>query len=100
MKSARNKTIDFSAEIGEQYLKKCVRAEDYDGETDVTILGDFFIALQGVKDSSVDLLIVDPPYNLFKDFGGKKFKKLENKEYADYTEKWIKAILPKLKPAV
>lgn len=97
MKSTRNKTIDFSATDGEKYLKKCVRAEDFNGETDITVLGDVFTAINGVKDGSVDLLIVDPPYNLFKNFGGKSFKKLGANEYADYTEKWIKAVMPKLK---
>ncbi|MBO4251763.1 MAG: site-specific DNA-methyltransferase [Clostridia bacterium] len=97
MRSKRNKTIDFSAEDGAEYLNKCVSASDFNGEENVIILGDFFSALNGVKDASVDLLIVDPPYNLFKDFGGSRFNKLGCKEYADYTEKWMNAVLPKLK---
>ena len=64
MKSLRNKTIDFPLEDGGKYLSKCIRAEDYRGETDVIVSGDAFTALQVVKEQSVDLLIVDPPYNL------------------------------------
>lgn len=97
MKSARNKTIDFSLEDGEKYLNKCARAENYDGERDKIVVGDAFCALNKVKDGSVDLLIVDPPYNLFKNFGGESFKKLGAKEYALYTEKWLDAVIPKLK---
>ena len=97
MKSKRNKTIDFSLESGEKYLHNCVAADKYYGEENVIVFGDVFDALKGVKDASVDLLIVDPPYNLFKDFGGEKFKKLDNSEYAEYTEEWISAVLPKLK---
>ena len=97
MKSARNKTIDFSLKDGEKYLNNCVRAENYDGETDKIVFGDAFCALKKVKDGSVDLLIVDPPYNLCKNFGGASFKKLGAKEYAEYTEKWLDAVIPKLK---
>ena len=98
LKSVRNKTIDFTAKDGEEYLKRCVKAEDYRGETDKTVLGDAFLGLKSVNDGSVDLLIVDPPYNLRKDFGGNEFKKLSFEGYAEYTEKWIAAVKPKLKP--
>ncbi len=98
MKSERNKTIDFSLSDGEKYINRCLSAEKYNGETDKTVIGDVFTAINKVKDRSVDLLIVDPPYNLFKDFGGNSFKKLGASEYALYTEKWIKAVIPKLKP--
>lgn len=98
MKSERNKTIDFSVESGKEYLKDCVKAEEYNGEYNKVVLGDAFTALKMVKDKSVDLLIVDPPYNLFKNFGGTSFKKLGNTEYADYTIKWLDAVIPKLKP--
>lgn len=99
MRSERNKTIEFTAdsEQGKKYLSRCVKAEDFDGRTNVTVYGDAFIAIEKVKDRSVDLLIVDPPYNLNKDFGGYGFKKLKAAQYAEYTEKWIAAVKPKLK---
>ena len=50
-----------------------------------------------MQDKSIDLLIVDPPYNLDKDFHGNGFKKQSNQKYADYTKKWIDAVKPKLK---
>ncbi len=98
MKSERNKTIDFSVSDGEKYLKRCYAAQSYDGKQNAVVIGDAFIAIDRVKDCSVDLLIVDPPYNLFKDFGGNSFKKLGLEDYALYTEKWIAAVKPKLKP--
>lgn len=97
MKAQRNKTIDFSLTDGEKYLKKCVSAQDYAGEKNVTVCGDAFLSLTKVKDKSVDLLIVDPPYDLRKDFHGKVFKKLGADEYAEYTSKWINAVKSKLK---
>ncbi|MBO4594262.1 MAG: site-specific DNA-methyltransferase, partial [Clostridia bacterium] len=98
MKSERNKTIDFGLEEGEKYLSKCVPAEEYEtGTTDVTILGDAFSATGRIADRSVDLLIVDPPYNMNKNFHGGIFKKTDDTVYSEYTEKWITAVKPKLK---
>ncbi len=97
MKSLRNKTIDFSLEEGKKYLKKVIKVEDYKGQEDCTILGDCFQALEKIRTKSVDLLIVDPPYNLDKDFHGNEFKKCNSYDYAKYTQKWIDAIKGKLK---
>lgn len=97
MKSPRNKTIDFDLESGEKYLKNAVADSDYCGEINRTVLGDAFVSLSKIKDNSVDLLIVDPPYNLDKNFHGNGFKKRGLNEYAEYTEKWIEAVKSKLK---
>ena len=51
-----------------------------------------------MPDGFVDLLILDPPYNLDKDFHGSKFKKTSDELYAEYTESWLTAALPLLKP--
>lgn len=100
MKSERNKTIDISVEDGTCYLERCISLSQpavVDAITDKTILGDTFEVLKNVPTNFVDLLIVDPPYNLDKDFHGKKFKKLTDDDYEEYTESWIRAILPTLK---
>ncbi len=98
IKSPRNKTIDFPLDKAQKYLARCVNENDISVISQNSIvIGDVYNALEKVKDNSVDLLIVDPPYNLDKAFHGNSFKKLENGDYAEYTEKWLKALLPKLK---
>ncbi len=98
MKSPLNKTIDFSLEDGKQYLDKVVNATDYNGESkNCTICGDTFKVLKNMPDKSVDLLIVDPPYNLDKNFHGNGFKKRNLNDYATYTKAWIDAVKTKLK---
>ncbi len=62
-----------------------------------TIIGDMFESVHLIDDASVDLLIVDPPYNLNKNFHGNTFLARAEEEYSIYTEKWIEAVLPKLK---
>ena len=98
MKSTKNKTIDFDLSKGEKYLNKCLIDENItECRENATIIGDTFSVLTKIKDNSVDLLIVDPPYNLNKNFHGEKFKKGSLEEYTEYTEKWITAVKPKLK---
>ena len=98
MKSTRNKTIDFTLEKGSEYVEKVVNESDYDGtKQDCTICGDTFSVLEKMPDNSIDLLIVDPPYNLDKDFHGNGFKKSSTQKYAEYTLAWINAVKEKLK---
>ena len=100
VKAERNKTIDISVDEGRQYLDKCVEVKGETGEDrikDKIILGDTFEVLSRLKGKFIDLLIVDPPYNLDKDFHGNKFKKTSDETYEEYTEKWIQAVIPLLK---
>lgn len=100
MKSDRNKTIDISVNEGIDYLKKCISVNDkteLNQVIDKTILGDSFSVLSLLPENFVDLMIVDPPYNINKNFHGNKFSRISNEEYELYTEKWIKECLPLLK---
>lgn len=98
MKSLRNKTIDFPLSEAKPYLDRCVTAKSLKaGEINKTVVGDVFDALKSVKDKSVDLLIVDPPYNLDKSFHGNTFRKRNLSTYEKYTNEWIDAVIPKLK---
>ncbi len=53
-----------------------------------------FDFLNGVKNNSVDLAVIDPPYNM-KKADWDTFK--SQKDFLDFTHKWIDALLPKLK---
>ena len=100
MKAERNKTIDLSVEDGRMYLEKCIAISDKVSLNDIinkTINGDTFEVLDLLPHNFVDLLIVDPPYNLDKEFGTGKFKKMLDEDYYVYTETWIKKVLPLLK---
>ena len=98
MKSIRNKTIDFPLDKADKYLEKCVEEHKINiVEKNSIVIGDTFCALKKIADKSVDLLVVDPPYNLSKNFHGNGFKQLDNDQYLKYTEEWINAVKPKLK---
>lgn len=98
MKAPRNKTIDISVEEGKEYLDKCLPASAVsDNVIDKVIIGDSFSVFRRLPHGFADLLIADPPYNIDKDFGGSKFKKMPDEQYEEYTELWIKSILHTLK---
>jgi site-specific DNA-methyltransferase (adenine-specific) len=94
----RNKTINLTDEQIAYYAAKCVRAQSIEPNMqNYVVHGDFFAAAKRIATKSVDLLIVDPPYNLDKDYNGSKFRKRKDEDYAEYTRAWIGAVLPLLK---
>lgn len=46
----------------------------------------------------VDLLVLDPPYNLHKTFNGHRFKKMDERAYEQWMEEWFVPLLRVLKP--
>ena len=58
---------------------------------------DLFTALEFLPDSFIDLLIVDPPYNLSKKFGKNKFSKTSSDAYGSWLESWLEKIVRCLK---
>ena len=50
-----------------------------------------------IKDNSIDLIFVDPPYNIGKDFNGLLDKWKTDESYLNWCYKWIDLCLKKLK---
>lgn len=98
-KSLRNKTLELTDGEYEKYLSNCVKVdENFRFESNKTLLGDTFKTLDLLPDSFCDLAIVDPPYNLTKDFHGNKFTETGYDEYKKYTELWLDKLIRLLKP--
>lgn len=100
MKSQRNKTIELTDDECVKYLRECISEDDMvsaDNILDATICGDTFSVLEKLSPNSVDLVIVDPPYNLNKIFGKESYKKTDDGSYLKYTEEWIRLVKPLLK---
>ena len=64
-----------------------------------TVCQDLFEALPHLPSGFVDLLIVDPPYNLAKSFNGRAFKPLANNRYEDWIDSWLGPLCRVLKPS-
>lgn len=92
-KAPRNKTIELTPKEIRQYAKKTIKLSapaDLAQVLNKTICQDAFKALDFLPEKSVDLLIVDPPYNLTKNFAGTIFKEMGLADYKKWLEKWLK----------
>jgi site-specific DNA-methyltransferase (adenine-specific) len=100
-RAPRNRTLSCTAEEIERFsldlteLKKSSLLVDLVGKV---INQDVFDAAKFLPKAFADLIILDPPYNLFKNYHGHVFNRKEQQEYANYFAKILEAILPTLKP--
>lgn len=100
-KAPRNKTIDFIPGKEDEYLKRAVPSEEInegDFPLDSVIMGDCLEIMGRLNKRTVDLMIVDPPYNIRKNFHGSRFEKKKADDYREYTVRWLEAALPLLSP--
>lgn len=61
------------------------------------ILGDTVAELKKLPDESCDVIVVDPPYNIGKDFGN-NLDKRELSEYVSWCKEWINECIRVMKP--
>ena len=95
-----NRTITLTDSEREVLLQQVLHVP-IDSATDLMnkiICADIFKAIQYIPRKSVDLLFVDPPYNLSKTFNNNSFSKMDLAKYAQWMDDWFKEILPTLKP--
>ena len=64
---------------------------------DRTINGDTIQILPLLPDEFADLIIIDPPYNLTKDFHGNVFNARSEESYDEYLATWFPLVCKKLK---
>ncbi len=61
------------------------------------ICGNTLMVMPYLPHNFVDLLILDPPYNLSKNYNGTPFKEKEKREYQEWFQSIIEAVKPTLK---
>ena len=101
-KAPRNKTLELSPKEIALYASKAVKLSQKSNLTDVinrVIRQDSFKALDLLPDGCIDLMIVDPPYNLTKNFGKSTFKEMDFDAYKKWLDKWLKKTVRLLKAA-
>lgn len=62
------------------------------------INGDILSVIDKIPDGIADLIIIDPPYNLTKNFNGTKFTARTETSYEEYLQTWFHKVCAKLKP--
>lgn len=101
IKSARNKTLQLSGEEKARLSGKLVSPEKKLAAEEIAnriFHADIFEILPLLPEKSVDLMILDPPYNLDKDFHGLRFTQTSDSEYFSYIDECLARLIPLLKP--
>jgi site-specific DNA-methyltransferase (adenine-specific) len=101
VKAALNRTIDISEEEIQKYSKDLVTINKPVSKTGIInkiINQDLFSLLDYLPKSFVDLLFIDPPYNLSKTFNSNKFTQKTIENYSLWIESFISKLSSTLKP--
>lgn len=61
------------------------------------LCGDVAEALALLPDGFADLIIIDPPYNLSRQFGNTRFLRTSDEQYEEYLRTWLPDVCRKLK---
>jgi site-specific DNA-methyltransferase (adenine-specific) len=101
-RASRNRTLTVTEVEREKFSQKLIR---FSGKNSLTcdeivnkiICADLSVALDNLPKEFADLIIIDPPYNLDKDFHGFKFKSLNNESYLEYLRSWFPKVVCLLK---
>jgi site-specific DNA-methyltransferase (adenine-specific) len=100
-RAPRNRTIVLTDAERVFFAEKLLRpplSNNLDDLANQIICGDAFEIYPILPKAFVDLLILDPPYNLTKKFGGETFREMTLAEYEKWFEGWFVKLLPQLKP--
>lgn len=99
-RATNNRTITV-AEDEKPLLRSFITLPDQINGTelrDTIINADLFDVIDLVPDEVADLIIIDPPYNLTKDFNGNTFSARSSDDYESYLRTWFPKVCRKLKP--
>ena len=99
-KAPRNRTLTLSQEEAELLQPRLLTEKDLELRpemVDKTIHGDLLRVLPHLPDAFADLIIIDPPYNLTKDFHGTKFNARSENDYDAFLASWFPEVCKKMK---
>ena len=98
-KSGRNQTITVSEREIPSLEIHISSIEDLRNgfHDDMVVNADLYDCIDLIPDNHFDLIIIDPPYNLDKDFHGKVFSAMKQDEYEEYLRSWFYKVCDKLK---
>jgi len=99
-RSPRNRTLTCSEEERSHLSPQLLRlstATERDQLTDCIINQDSLVVAPYLPPAFVDLLILDPPYNLSKDYNGTAFKEKTSQAYRQWFAEVLTSLIPVLK---
>lgn len=99
-RAKNNRTLTLNNEEIDGLRSRLLTKENIPSASEITnrtINGDLLEMLEFVPDGFADLIIIDPPYNLSKNFNGMKFSRRSQESYDEYLESWFPKVCKKLK---
>lgn len=100
IRAPRNKTLTISETEIEELSKNFISLQNkttISAITNKTINQDLFSTLDNLPDSFVDLLFIDPPYNMNKKFNSNSFKEMTTNDYIEWIDSWLSKLIRILK---
>lgn len=100
-RARNNRTLTISEEETAALRSKLLSEQNIAESADIinkTLHGDILRMLKYVPDEFANLIIIDPPYNLSKNFNGMRFRSRSADSYDDYVATWFPTVCKKLKP--
>lgn len=101
MRAKRNKTLTINDDE-RPCLTRDITCLDQIGDDflfdNKTINADILDVLPLMPDDYADLILIDPPYNLSKDFDTVRFTPMSDEDYEHYLRSWLGKVCSKLKP--
>lgn len=100
-RAPRNRTLTCSASEIELFSETLLRLSEPASANDIEgriIHQDFFEAVRLLPRGFADLIVLDPPYNLSKNYNGHIFKGKEKEEYCNYFRSILELLIPTLRP--
>lgn len=101
VKASRNKTLVLTDEEKKLLKKGLLHINKKVALSEIlnkTLQQDMMKALDYLPDAFVDVLFVDPPYNLSKKFNKTSFKEMKTEAYELWLDEWISKIPRLMKP--
>lgn len=100
-RATHNKTLTLSPEEEASLIARLSKVNTpatADEIIDKVYCQDLMEALPLLPQHVADLLVIDPPYNIARDFGGLKTTKQSDQKYFEYVMQWLPKTLQLLKP--
>ena len=98
-RAKNNRTVTVTATEAKGLRNVICKTADGGDVSDRIICNDLLKVIGDIPDEIADLLIIDPPYNLAKDFGTVKFNATKSADkYEEYLRTWLPLVVKKLKP--
>jgi site-specific DNA-methyltransferase (adenine-specific) len=101
-RAPRNKTLSLDPDELKRYQSQLLKLDEPIEPSrliDQIVQQDLFSILDFLPSSFVDLIFVDPPYNMSKTFNSNQFKEMSTSEYASWLDSWLSKLVRTLKPS-